>query len=297
MICNLCPRKCNVDRSVRNGFCKVPEQLKIARAALHFWEEPCISGEKGSGTIFFSGCSLGCIFCQNREIALGESGIEISRLRLVEIMLELQSQGANNINLVTPDHYAPIVRDCVIEAKEYGLILPVLVKTCGYVSREVYECLCPITDIWLTDFKYFSPDLASRYAHAPDYPEVALNALKWMVQDIGRPIFEDGMMKRGVIVRILLLPDAYRDAKHILDLLHGSFGDDIIISIMNQYVPPKGCEGVPKELLRKVTKKEYERLLDYALSIGITEAYIQEGGAAKESFIPAFDYTGVLKKE
>lgn len=297
MICNLCPRSCNVDRSVQRGFCNAPEQLKIARAALHFWEEPCISGENGSGTIFFSGCSLGCVFCQNREIALGDSGIEIPAQRLVEIMLELQEQGANNINLVTPDHYAPIIKKCVIEAKRKGLVLPILVNTGGYVSREIYDNLSPVTDIWLTDFKYFSSELASRYAFAPDYPEVALLALKWMVKDIGSPVFENGLMKKGVIVRVLMLPGAYRDAKSILNLLHSLFGDDIIISIMNQYVPPKVGKGIPEELLRKVTKKEYDRLLNYALSIDITEAYIQDGGTAKDSFIPAFDYTGVLKSE
>ena len=296
MICSLCPRKCRADRDKEFGFCRAGNSVKVARAALHFWEEPCISGDKGSGTIFFSGCTLGCIFCQNIEISRGETGIEISDERLIEIMFELKAKGAHNINFVTPDHYAVNISKCVKKAKERGLDIPAVMNTGGYISSPVYDLLKNVTDIWLTDYKFYSNDLAARYADAPDYPEVAFEALKKMVQDVGVPRYEDGLMKSGVIVRVLLLPGCVNDAKHIIRKLYSCFGDDVVFSLMNQYTPPADPLAEFPELNRRCTEKEYDRLLDYAVDLGIENAYIQEGDTAKESFIPAFDNTGVLPK-
>ena len=296
MYCNLCPRRCGIDRSSSTGFCNAPENLKIARAALHFWEEPCISGTEGSGTIFFSGCSLGCVYCQNYEIALGNSGLEVSDDRLVEIMLELQNQMANNINLVTPDHYALVINRCIKKARSLGLKIPVVTNTGGYLSAECFTTLNEITDVWLTDFKYFSHELSELYSNAPDYREVALDALRKMVEEKGELRYRNGILQSGVIVRILLLPGALKDAKAIIDLLYPEFGNKIIYSLMNQYTPPPQSRKVPDILRRKVSRYEYDHFLDYAVSAGITNAYIQEEGTADDSFIPPFDYTGVIRK-
>lgn len=294
MVCSLCPRKCNVDRKLNVGYCCSGENIKIARAALHYWEEPCISGASGSGTIFFTGCSLGCIFCQNREISRGQGGLEVPEERLVDIMFELKEKGANNINLVTPDHFAPAIRKCLIEAKKKGLDIPIVMNTGGYLSSATYSLLKDVTDIWLTDYKFYSSSVAMKYAKAPDYPEVAFEALDKMVKDIGTPIYEGDLMKKGVIVRVLLLPGNLKDAKNIVKLLYDSFGEAIVLSLMNQYTPPSiPIEDYP-ELNRKVSKKEYESLLNYAIAMGIENAFIQEGNTAEESFIPLFDNTGVM---
>ncbi len=294
MVCSLCPRKCGVDREHEVGYCNSGELIKIARAALHYWEEPCISGENGSGTIFFCGCSLGCIFCQNRAISRGEGGLTITEDRLVDIMFELKEKGANNINLVTPDHFAPFIRKPLISAKKKGLDLPIVVNTGGYLSLATYSLLKDVTDIWLTDYKFYSSSLAMKYANAPDYPKVAFDALSEMVENTGYPIYSGEMMKRGVIVRVLLLPGNLKDAKNIVKLLYDSFGNKIVLSLMNQYTPPYVPIEEYPELNRKVKKKEYESLLDYAIELGIENAFIQEGNTAKESYIPLFDNTGVL---
>ena len=295
MICSLCPHKCAVNREERMGYCSSPDQIRIARAALHFWEEPCISGEKGSGTIFFSGCTMRCIFCQNKEISSGESGIVISDDRLVDITLELQEKGANNINFVTPDHYAYRINRVVKEAKKRGLCIPIVMNTGGYLGEEAYELLKEVADIWLTDYKYDSEDIAKKYSLVSGYPEIAFKRLKQMVQDIGMPVFrEDQLLEKGVIVRVLLLPGCVADAKRIVKKVYSSFGNNVILSLMNQYTPPrKRIESYPN-LNRRVSEKEYSSLIDYALSLGVEEAYIQEKGTAEESYIPPFDYTGVL---
>ena len=293
--CTLCPRRCGADRHAGSaGACGVPEDIMAARAALHFWEEPCISGERGSGTVFFSGCSLRCVFCQNREISRGEAGKIISRERLTEIFLELQGKGAHNINLVTPDHYCREIAPAIAEAKKRGLSIPVVTNTGGYVSYEQYDILKEYTDIWLTDFKYSDPALAQRYSGAYDYPEVAAAALDRMVRDTGSPVYgEDGMLKSGVIVRILLLPGYTDDAKNTVEYIWNRYGDDVIFSLMNQYTPPsEGLPGYP-ELMRTVTEEEYDELIDHAVSLGIENAFIQEGGTQEESFIPPFDLEGV----
>ena len=268
-------------------------KILAARAALHMWEEPCISGEHGSGTVFFSGCPLRCVYCQNAVIADAQAGTEISVERLAEIFLELQDRGAENINLVTPTHYTPEIIRAVKNARTEGLRIPVVYNCGGYEKVETLATLDGIVDIYLTDFKYMESELAGRLSHAKDYPEAAKAALAEMVRQQGTPVFDSaGMMKRGVIVRHLLLPNHIKNAKAVVKYVHETYGNQVYLSLMNQYTPLPQVENLP-ELNRKVTKREYERLLDYALSLGVENAFIQEGETAKESFIPAFDSEGL----
>lgn len=294
--CRLCPRDCRADReNGRRGFCGVAgNNIKCARAALHLWEEPCISGNTGSGAVFFSGCPLRCVYCQNRDIAGADRGLEITEARLAEIFLELAQQGAANINLVTPTHYTREILRAVIRAREQGLTLPMVYNCSGYEKVSTLKMLEGIVDIYLTDFKYMDTEAAKAYSRAPDYPEVAKAALAEMVRQTGAAVFdEEGMMKRGVIVRHLLLPNHLKNAKGVVKYVYETYGDRVYLSLMNQYTPLPGMEAYP-ELNRRVTKREYDRLLDYALSLGVENAFIQEGETAKESFIPAFDCRGVL---
>ena len=292
--CALCPRKCGAERLLgKSGFCGGGKEVKVARAALHFWEEPCISGEEGSGTVFFSGCTMRCVFCQNREISRGEAGKIVSIERLSEIFLELQEKGANNINLVTPMHFAPQITAALDIAKEKGLSLPIVWNTGGWELPESVEAVKNYADIWLSDFKYFDNSLAEKFSNARNYFEIASESLKKMVGQTGEAIFDDnGMMKKGVIVRHLVLPGHTDDSKKILRWLWENFGDRIWISIMNQYTPLCTDEKYP-ELFRSVTDEEYEEIIDFAVSLGIENAFVQEGGAVGESFIPPFDLEGV----
>lgn len=292
--CSLCPRKCLAERkNGKTGFCGGNDKVKIARAALHFWEEPCISGESGSGTVFFSGCTMRCIFCQNKEISRGEAGKEISIERLSEIYLELQKKGANNINLVTPMHYAPQITKAIDIARKNGLSLPIVWNTGGWELPESVESVKDYADIWLTDFKYFDNALAEKFSNAPNYFEVASAALHQMAEQTGEPVFdENGMMKRGIIVRHLMLPGHIDDTKNVINYLWNTYGDKIWISIMNQYTPLCSDERYP-ELSRKVSDEEYDEAIDYACDLGIENAFVQEGGTAEESFIPPFDLEGV----
>lgn len=292
--CALCPRKCGAERLLgKIGFCGGGKEVKVARAALHFWEEPCISGEEGSGTVFFSGCTMRCVFCQNREISRGEAGKIVSVERLSEIFLELQEKGANNINLVTPMHFAPQITAALDIAKEKGLSLPIVWNTGGWELPESVEAVKNYADIWLSDFKYFDNSLAEKFSNAKNYFEIASESLKKMVGQTGEAVFDDnGMMKKGVIVRHLVLPGHTDDSKKILRWLWENFGDRIWISIMNQYTPLCTDERYP-ELFRSVTDEEYEEIIDFAVSLGIENAFVQEGGAVGESFIPPFDLEGV----
>lgn len=295
--CTLCPRSCAVDRSMgETGICGQTENLKVARAALHYWEEPCISGTAGSGTVFFSGCALHCVFCQNAKIANGSAGREISTERLAEIFLELQEQGANNINLVTPGHFAPQIITALKSAKRQGLYLPIVYNTGSYESVDTIQSLEGLVDIYLPDFKYMDRALSARYSHAPDYSEVAKAAIAEMVRQSGEAVFcdgnEDSLMKRGTIVRHLLLPGQTKDSKAVIRYLYETYGDKIYISIMNQFTPLAGLEKYP-ELNRRVTEEEYEEVVDYAIDLGVENGFIQEGETAKESFIPQFDGVGV----
>lgn len=272
--------------------------LKVARAALHFWEETCISGTKGSGAVFFSGCSMHCVFCQNREIAQGNVGKEISRERLVEIFLELQEQGANNINLVTPGHYVPHIVWAVEQARIQGMQLPIVYNTSSYEKVDTLKQLEGIVDVYLPDFKYWSSELAQKYSNAPSYPVVAKAAIAEMVRQQPKMQFvydeEQGvdLVKQGVIVRQLLLPGQLRDAKQIVKYLHDTYGEQIYLSLMSQYTPLAHVEKYP-ELNRKVDRRTYDRYVDYAIAIGVENGYIQEEDVAEESFIPAFNGEGV----
>ena len=292
--CHLCPRNCGVDRLAgQKGFCGVDAGIMVARAALHMWEEPCISGKEGSGAVFFSGCSLGCAFCQNRTISKGQSGKVITVEHLAELFLDLQAQKANNINLVTAGHFLPQVREALILAKEQGLTIPVVYNSSGYEKAEMLRYLEGLVDIYLPDLKYLEADLAGKYSHAKDYPEVAMKALEEMVRQVGMPEFDErGMMKKGVIVRHLLLPGHVRNSKKVLEYLYGTYDDQIYISLMSQYTPMPAMKDDP-QLSRKVTDREYDRLLDHAISLGVTNCFIQEGETAKESFIPEFNGEGV----
>lgn len=292
--CHLCPRNCGVDRLAgQKGFCGVDAGIMVARAALHMWEEPCISGKEGSGAVFFSGCSLGCAFCQNRTISKGQSGKVITVEHLAELFLDLQAQKANNINLVTAGHFLPQVREALILAKEQGLTIPVVYNSSGYEKAEMLRYLGGLVDIYLPDLKYLEADLAGKYSHAKDYPEVAMKALEEMVRQVRTPEFDErGMMKKGVIVRHLLLPGHVRNSKKVLEYLYGTYGDQIYISLMNQYTPMPAMKDDP-QLSRKVTDREYDRLLDHAISFGVTNCFIQEGETAKESFIPEFNGEGI----
>ena len=292
--CCLCPRNCSASRSEgMAGFCGMTDRIRAARAALHMWEEPCISGTKGSGAVFFSGCSLRCIFCQNHEIAAGKAGKEISGERLAEIFLELQEKGAANINLVTGTHFAPSIRKALERAREQGLSLPVVYNCGGYESLRTLRMLEGFVDVYLPDFKYMDSQLAEKFSHAPDYPEAAKTALAEMVRQTGPCVFDpEGYIRKGTIVRHLILPGHTRNSKDVLRYLHETYGDRIYISIMNQYTPVRPLPDYP-ELNRKVTRREYEKVLDEAVRLGIEKAYIQEGETADESFIPAFDLEGI----
>ncbi len=292
--CLLCPRKCGINRSTgQTGVCGVSSEIKVARAALHYWEEPCISGKRGSGAVFFSGCSLHCVFCQNREISDGKAGKVISKERLSDIFMELADKGANNINLVTPGQYIPDIVRAVNDAKSRGMKLPIIYNTSGYENVTELKLLEGIVDVYLPDFKYMDSTLSARYSRAKDYPSVAKQALSEMVRQQPDVVIDDatGLIQKGVIVRQLLLPGHVNDAKAVLKYLYDTYHDHVYISMMSQFTPI-ALKDYP-EINRTVTRREYERLVDYALEIGITNAFIQEGDVAKDSFIPAFDCEGV----
>lgn len=292
--CLLCPRKCGINRSTgQTGVCGVSSEIKVARAALHYWEEPCISGKRGSGAVFFSGCSLHCVFCQNREISDGKAGKVISKERLSDIFIELADKGANNINLVTPGQYIPDIVWAVNDAKSRGMKLPIIYNTSGYENVTELKLLEGIVDVYLPDFKYMDSTLSARYSRAKDYPSVAKHALSEMVRQQPDVVIDDatGLIQKGVIVRQLLLPGHVNDAKAVLKYLYDTYHDHVYISMMSQFTPI-ALKDYP-EINRTVTRREYERLVDYALKIGITNAFIQEGDVAKDSFIPAFDCEGV----
>lgn len=292
--CILCPRNCHVNRRMgQRGYCREEEELVVARAALHMWEEPCLSGDKGSGTVFFSGCAMGCVYCQNAGIARGLAGKAISVERLSHIFMELKEKGAWNINLVTPSHYVLQIREAIILARSKGMDLPIVYNSSGYEKAETLRLLEGYVDIYLPDFKYWDRDIALRYSKAGDYREYAVPALEEMVRQAGEPVFEEsGRMLKGVIVRHLALPGYLEDSKKIIKYLYETYGGRIFVSIMNQYTPMAGMEAYP-ELNRKITEEEYEELVEYAISLGVENGFIQEGETALESFIPEFDGEGV----
>ena len=300
--CRLCPRNCGVDRTSGNshtGFCGQGSDINLARAALHFWEEPCISGTTGSGAVFFCGCNLRCVFCQNSDLANSKIGMSVSAERLSEIFLELQEQKAANINLITAGHFVPQVAHAIACAKDNGLTIPIVYNTGSYEYADTLKMLDGLIDIYLPDLKYMDSELGKRFSHTADYFDVATKAIKEMFSQVGTPVFTDDtnpLMKKGVIVRHLVLPNHTKDSCNILDYLYKTYGDEIFISIMNQYTPMPAvdCTQFP-ELTHTLTKRAYEKVINHAIDIGITNAFVQEGETFKDSFIPVWDYSGVLK--
>ena len=293
--CAACPRACHVNRIAgEKGFCRVSgTEVLLARAALHFYEEPCISGTRGSGAVFFSGCNLHCIYCQNEPIRSAKIGRAVSVSRLAEIFLELQEKGAHNINLVTPSHYPGQILEALMKAKSEGLAIPVVYNCSGYEGPEALRSLQDAVDIYLTDFKYMEEDLAAAFSFAKDYPERAKEALAEMVRQQPGCIFDEtGLLKKGVIVRVLLLPGHVKNSQAVVRYVYQTYGERVYFSLMNQYTPMRTFEQYP-ELNRKVTKREYEKLIRTALDLNIENAFIQEGKTQEQSFIPDFDYEGV----
>ncbi len=294
MICTLCPRLCGADRKNGNtGYCGANGSLKVARAALHMWEEPPISGEKGSGTVFFSHCPLKCVYCQNREISSGGDGLEISTERLCEIFFELKEKGAHNINLVSPTQYTDEIIAAIKMAKKKGFDLPFVYNTSGYERVETLSRLTGLVDIYLTDFKYMSPAAAKRYSNAEDYPRVATAALCEMIRQQPKCIFDGELLKKGVILRHLVLPDNTGDTKDVIDTFSKICRGGAYLSLMRQYTPQDDCKCV--EIARPITDSEYNEVVNYALLSGIKNMFLQDGESVSESFIPPFNYEGVLK--
>lgn len=311
----MCPRACGVNRAIGElGVCKAPAELHIGRAALHWWEEPCLVGEQGSGAVFFSYCPLGCVYCQNEDLVAG-AGIEVGFEQLKQTLLRLQNEEhAANINLVTPSHYVPTIAEALrqlrkVSAEEFSesnvvnggssgdrLVIPVVYNTSSYDSVESLRQLKGLVDIYLADFKYISPEVARKLSHAANYPEVALVALDEMVAQVGFwSENAQGLLEKGIIVRHLVLPGHIEESFQVLRVLHERYGNKIRLSIMNQYTPLRG-DLVRYGLSGKVSNEEYESVLDYADYLGIEDYFWQEGGAATESFIPTFDGTGVISK-
>ncbi len=296
--CMLCPRSCGADRANgKTGYCKETATVRVARISLHMWEEPCISGENGSGTIFFSGCPLRCVFCQNKQIALGEKGEAITTDELCDAFLLLQEKKAENINLVTPTHFVPQIVKAIESAKAKGLTIPIVYNTSSYECVETIKMLDGLVDIYLPDLKYQSDELSQRYSNVPDYFAYATKAIDEMVRQTGKPVFAQNRMKRGTIVRHMIMPGHTKDSINIVRYLYEKYQDDVFFSIMNQYTPPKDMKQQGfDELMRTVTKREYEKVVNDAIALGVTNAFIQEGETANKSFIPDFD-DGVFLRE
>lgn len=293
--CNLCNRNCNINRYENKGVCGADYRIKIARAALHYFEEPCISGEKGSGAIFFSNCNLKCIFCQNKKISTNGYGKLITIKRLSEICIELEKKGANNINLVTPTMYVPQIIKAIKKSRKDGLNIPIIYNTSSYENIDTIKILKNTVDVYLPDLKYYNDQCAINYSHVNNYFKVASNAIDEMYKQVGKVKFDNnGMIIKGIIVRVLLLPGLLEDAKKIIKYLHDKYQENIYISIMNQYTPLYNFKTF-KNLNRKVTDEEYDELINYACDIGIINGFIQEGETSSIEFIPNFDKTGVEK--
>lgn len=287
--CNICPRQCNIDRNANIGYCGTDNAYRIARYSLHMWEEPCISGQNGSGTIFFTGCNLKCIYCQNSQIALKHIGKEVSEDELVNIMLKLQDHGAHNINLVTPSHYIHMLPGAILSAKKHGLQLPIVYNTSSYERVDALKSLDGLIDIYLPDLKYLDENRSRKYSNAPDYPSIAKSAIDEMYRQAGKIRINEktGLLEQGVVIRHLVLPLGTKDSKNVVKYVYETYNDNVYLSIMNQYTP---IQENPKyqELNRKVTHREYDSVIDFAINLGMENVFIQEGSVATESFIPPF---------
>lgn len=294
--CKLCHRNCKVNRNNNKvGFCKASDKIKIARAALHYWEEPPISQENGSGTVFFSYCNFNCVFCQNHEISQEFNGMEVSIKRLAEIFLELQDQGANNINLVTPTHYVPQIIEALKISKSNGLNIPILYNTNSYDSIETIKALNGYIDVYLPDFKYFNDKYAIKYSKVNNYASNSIEVIDEMLNQVGRPVFNsNGCITKGVIVRHLMLPGLLFDSKKVIDLLYNRYKNNIYISLMNQYVPMfKACDYT--EINKPLNPKHYSSLIQYALDLGVENGFIQDEGTNTSAFTPKFNLKGVKR--
>lgn len=289
MICNMCPRRCGVNRQEKQGFCSSPEEFRVARAALHFWEEPCISGKRGSGTVFFSGCNLKCVYCQNSEISIQNKGTAVSSDKLIEIFEKLIAEGAENINLVNPTHYAVQLKELF---EKWHCPVPIVYNSSGYESVETLKMLSGIVDIYLPDFKYIRGDKAKRYSRAQDYPETAKTAIAEMLRQQPQCVFENGIMKKGVIIRHLILPANTNSSIEIIDYFKDNF-QGAYLSLMAQYTPCTDLSEYP-EISRKITEREYKKVLDHAVLLGLENVFVQELSSADEVYIPPFDFTGVM---
>lgn len=286
--CMLCPRKCGINRYKGKGICGANSKIKLAYYSLHMWEEPPISGKNGSGTIFFSNCNMKCIYCQNKKISIDGYGKYISMKKLEEIMLELQKKGAHNINLVTPTHYVPQIAFVLQKIKDKSLKIPVVYNTSSYECVGTLMMMRNLVDIYLADLRYYDDDLAIKYSKCRDYFENATMAIDEMYRQVGEiKINDDGMLEKGVVVRVLILPGHVDDSKKIIEYLYKTYGNDIFISIMNQYTPVWKCKY--SNLNRKVTEDEYNEVVNYAIDLGVVNAFVQEGEAADDSFIPKFN--------
>lgn len=284
--CTLCPRECKVNRNNKElGFCRASNKIKIGGYHLHMWEEPILSSDKGSGTIFFSYCNLGCIYCQNYQISHICKGEEISVERFNNICLELQNMGANNINLVTPTHYIPLIKEGLILAKKQGLTIPIVYNTSGYEKVSSLKSLEGLIDIYLPDFKYYDNNLG-KYSNVSNYYDIATKAIEEMYRQVGKPKYNNELLIKGLIVRHLVLPGHIEDSKKIIKYLYTKYHDNIILSIMNQYTPIKELKY--KELNRRVTMQEYNELIDYAYDLGVRNCFTQEEESQSDSFIPNF---------
>lgn len=289
MKCSICPRHCNIDRGSSLGYCRSPKKFKLARASLHYWEEPCISGKNGSGTVFFSGCNLRCVYCQNYEISHNCNGIEISEERLIEIFEKLINQGAGNINLVNPTHYADALANVLCKWKSP---VPIVYNSSGYEEVDTIKSLDGLIDIYLPDLKYIRPDKALRYSGAENYFEKASSAILEMRRQVGDCFDNDGMMESGMIVRHLILPRNTNSSIEIIDWIKENLGDTYV-SLMAQYTPCTDLSNYP-EIDRKITQREYDKVADYAAAVGLKNVFLQELSSAENNFIPAFDFTGII---
>lgn len=292
--CQICPRDCKVNRLLGNkGYCKCDDRIKIALVSTHNYEEPCISGKNGSGTIFFSNCNLNCVFCQNHEISQEGKGVEVSTERLAEIFIEQQDRGVNNINLVTPTMYVYQIIEAIKKARNKGLNIPIIYNSNGYENVETIKLLKGYIDVYLPDLKYYNDILAVKYSKAPKYFEIATEAIKEMINQVGNPVFnDDGIIQKGVIIRHLILPNHIQNSKNILKWIKENLNEDVYVSVMAQYFPTykaKQIEGMD----RKINKKEYNEIEKYLYTLDIKNGYMQDLGKHEEEYVPDFNLSNI----
>ncbi|ORX24393.1 radical SAM protein [Thermoanaerobacterium sp. PSU-2] len=293
-VCNICPRNCNVDRSTKVGFCGMSSEIHVAKAYLHEWEEPCISGSRGSGTVFFTGCNLRCVFCQNYKISQENFGVSVSPEKLADIFMNLEKTGAHNINLVTPTIFVPKIKEAIIIARNNGLSIPIVYNSNAYESVESLRSLEGLIDIYLPDLKYYSNEVAVKYSNAPHYFEYATKAILEMYRQVGDPVFDsDGIMKRGIIIRHLILPGKLDETKRILKWIKDNLSNEVYVSLMGQYTPFYNANKY-QELNRRISNREYEEAIEYFFELGLENGFVQDDESASESFIPDFDLEGIL---